>query len=216
MTTSAITSRIKSLWLVIAERNDRVGSAPASSCPNERIRPRSKVVVNGFPKSWHNTAMPTTKSSTGSFSRSLANASMQCRGVQFRFHETHRHTPELVLGTSGFHFCPHLVTVDGYYKFHPVHGSRVFVVQYGPKFDIRGDIGVTDEIVFLHEITANTLPGLLSAPQYSAFMADNMAGLLLLFAARCDEETLRTLVDAGADVRAYGGVALGNPSKAGN
>lgn len=124
---------------------------------------------------------------------------MCCMGMQFKDNTKYRHGSKLVLCGSGFHFCVRLVDVDTHYPFST---SRVFVVQYGTNVLHDGTKCVTDEIVFLHEITAATLHGLMGAPEYKTLMAENTVGLLALFTARGDVDTTRELLDAGADVHA--------------
>jgi len=120
------------------------------------------------------------------------NANMCCRGEQYQMRQKHRHGGALHMCKSGFHFCPEVMDAVVYY---PYPTDRIFVVQHGPNFVVEHDKGVTDEIEFLCEITRDTIPGLLRAPEYSALMARNMAGLFVLCARRGDKRMLSALLD---------------------
>jgi len=133
-------------------------------------------------------------------------AAMCCRGEQYQMRQKHRHDGALQMCQSGFHFCPQLGDVGKYY---PLPTHRVFVVQHGPNFTVENDKGVTDEIEFLCEITADAMPGLLGAPEYSALMAQNMVGLLGLCARRGDNRMLSALLnDDSVDARTHITAAL--------
>jgi len=124
---------------------------------------------------------------------------MCCRGEQYKMRQKHRHDGALQMCRSGFHFCPDLMDVIRYYPFPT---DRVFVVQHGANFFVEDDKGVTDEIEFLCEVTADTLQELLRAPEYSALMAKNMAGLFELCGSRGDTRMYNTLLtDACVDAR---------------
>jgi hypothetical protein len=130
---------------------------------------------------------------------------MRCRGMQFKMGTAHRHDSKLEMCNSGFHFCSQLKDVADYYPFSL---ARVFIVQHGAHVLTDGEKSVTDEILFLHEITAATIAELMAAPEYASLMCDNTDGLLKLFAARGDVEPVRNLLDRGADVHAQENYAL--------
>jgi len=115
---------------------------------------------------------------------------MRCRGMQFKIGIVHRHNSKLEMCNSGFHFCSQLTDVHYYYPFFT---SRVFIVQHGAHVLHGGEKSVTNEILFLHEITAATVHELMAAPEYKTLMCDNLWGLIWLFAAKDDDDTLRML-----------------------
>jgi ankyrin repeat protein len=84
-----------------------------------------------------------------------------------------------------------LEDVHNYYSFS---NSQVFIVWYSSNFHVSGDKGVTDELVFLHEITRDTIQEVICAPQYKELMAANMAGVIKLCAARGESEMVRWLL----------------------
>jgi hypothetical protein len=130
---------------------------------------------------------------------------MRCRDTQFQMGTKHQHEGQLVMCHSGFHFCRQLEDVDHYYRFKT---SRVFIVQHGAHVLSKEDKCVTDEIVFLHEITAATVHELMGAPEYKTLMSENTGGAVMMFAAKCDLETVQLLLDHGADVHAHNDYAL--------
>jgi ankyrin repeat protein len=130
---------------------------------------------------------------------------MRCQGMQFEMGTVHRHDSKLEMCKSGFHFCLQLKDVHEYYSFLM---SRVFIVQHGAHVLSGYDKCVTDEIVLLREITGETIQELMSAPEYASLLSDNTAGLLSLFVARSDVETVRYVLHHGADVHAYDDDAL--------
>ena len=138
---------------------------------------------------------------------------MRCRGMQFELGTVHRHPDPLEMCKSGFHFCSRLADVDAYYQFST---SRVFIVQHGAHVLDEGDKCVTNEIVFLREITRETIDDLMTAPEYRKPMSENTNGLFQLFAARGDLEMVRYLLDHGANVHVNDDTALGCASVNGN
>ena len=130
---------------------------------------------------------------------------MRCQGMQFEMGTVHRHDSKLEMCESGFHFCLQLKDVHEYYSFLI---SRVFIVQYGMNHQYDNTKGVTDEIVFLREITGEAIQELMSAPEYASLLSGNTAGLLSLFVARSDVETVRYVLDHGADIHAQDDDAL--------
>jgi ankyrin repeat protein len=84
-----------------------------------------------------------------------------------------------------------LEDVHNYYSFS---NSQVFIVWYSSNFHVSGDKGVAEEIVFLHEITRDTIQEVICAPQYKELMAANMAGVIKLCAARGESEMVRWLL----------------------
>jgi hypothetical protein len=123
---------------------------------------------------------------------------MRCRGMQFKMGTAHRHDSKLEMCKSGFHFCPQLANVGRYYSFST---ARVFLVQHGTNVLTAYNKCVTDEIVFLREITAATVAELMRDPEYKTLLRDNADGLLVLFAARGDKNVGLSL-DRGAGVHA--------------
>ena len=138
-------------------------------------------------------------------------ANMCCRGVQFALDDgtegtLYCHSGALEVCNSGFHFCPKLEDVDRHYAFSK---SRVFIVRYGSNSIVNGDKCVTDELVFLREITRDTIQEVTCDPQFTELMAANMSGVVILCAARGETEAVRWLLDtANIDVHADNEAAL--------
>ena len=130
---------------------------------------------------------------------------MWCRDMQFGMGAVYRHDSKLEMCEIGFHFCLQLKDVHWYYSFSK---SRVFLVQHGAHVLSKYDKCVTDEIVFLREITGESIQDLMTAPEYQKLMSENTDGLLMLFAARGDVETVRYLLEHGADIHAKDVLAL--------
>jgi len=98
-----------------------------------------------------------------------------------------------------------LEDVNEYYRFT---NSRVFIVQHGDNCIYKDDKGVTDQITFVQEITADTLPHLCESPYYKELMSENLDGALVLFVTRKDAQSVLYLLKHGADAQARDNYAL--------
>jgi len=79
------------------------------------------------------------------------NPDWKCNGMQYRIGQTYKHTGDLSLCESGFHFCERLIDCFNYYRFDPK--NKVALISASGEILPGGDKSVTNNITIIEEIS---------------------------------------------------------------